>query len=772
MSSTAPNVIKFTVEDVKSRTQKKSNNVYLGPKIMQQHNIVIGDLVYIYPYDPTNKKTEAINNDYYNFIIAIAWPIQKQPSSVIQIDTICRENLNCSIGSTVYLCKSIYQFINTHSKTQPQLSTITYLNPHLDARLIEIQCQTKSQEIYCQKLENNSLLSNIITSQLLNHYYIIQNQFVVYINGTPCKFKIININQNNNNNIKPIFKITLNSIFKLIIQTNITVKQQQQQPQDNNNNINSLIGGLNKEIQQIKDIIDLTFEKNEIMKSFGIKAPRGILLYGPPGTGKTLLVRSISKLYQAELFIVNGSDILDKYYGVAEKNLQNIFIEAGKKSPSIIFIDELDALCPKRESESTEVEKRVVGSLLTLMDGIESIGRVIVIGCTNRPDSIDSALRRPGRFDNELEISIPNSQGRLEILQVFLSKIPNTLTENQIQEIASKTHGFVGADLESLCKESTLKAFHRLKNQYIQQQIKIEDINVEIQDLQEAMTIVKPSSMREVIVEVPKVHWNDIGGQNEIKQKLKEAIEWPLKYPESFQRMGIKPPKGILLYGPPGCSKTLLAKALATESGLNFLAVKGPELLSKWVGESERAVRDIFKKARQNSPSILFFDEIDGLAITRSGEGSGAIERVVSQLLTEMDGITPLNNVTIIAATNRPDIIDKAIMRAGRIDRILYISPPDKEARREIFNMHFKSIPHDENIDFDMLSMQTDGYSGAEITSICRESSICAMKENVNIDRITMNHIQSAIGNVKKGITQEMLDFYHNYQQQSNLQKL
>eukprot|EP01133_Synstelium_polycarpum_P004396 gene4396-5145_t len=493
-----------------------------------------------------------------------------------------------------------------------------------------------------------------------------------------------------------------------------------------NQNNNNITPCLSQQVTQVKELIELSFHKGDILEEFGIKPPRGILLYGPPGTGKTLLARIVSKEVGSSLFTINGADILDKYYGMTEKTLQGIFKEAAQKSPSIIFIDELDALCPKRDDNSTEVEKRVVGN---------------------------GALRRPGRFDREIEIGIPNAQSREEILRIFLKRMPHVLCEKDIASIASKTHGFVGADIESLCKEAALKCFHRMTsstgNGALPDPKATLDIAIALEDINMALLEVRPSSMREVVVEIPKVHWTDIGGQNDIKDKLREAIEWPLKHPEAFQRMGIKPPKGILLYGPPGCSKTLMAKALATESGLNFLAVKGPELLSKWVGESERAVRDIFKKARQNAPSILFFDEIDGLAITRSGEGSGAVERVVSQLLTEMDGIQPLTNVTIVAATNRPDIIDKAILRAGRID-----------------------LPHDSDINVDRLAEISDGYSGAEVTSICKEASICAMKEDINAERVSMSHFEKAMGQVKKGITSDMLAFYKNYQEQSNLQTL
>eukprot|EP01132_Coremiostelium_polycephalum_P005788 gene5788-7199_t len=787
-------------QHLKLQQQKESSCNKKQQKLTTKDNNNINELILEYNED-------CLNNN--NFSISIAWPSKSVQSGHIQIDSIQRENCNSTIGSNIYLYRTPYQSIVSENKR-------TTINPLLNADSITIICETKSNIEYTEKLASFRMLSTLLQSQLLGRYFIQENYFTVSLHGKNIKFKIISINNNyssnnnnnnneinqiesllncldlnNNNNFKinPIFRIHEQSNFIFIKEEETKDQQQEQQEQQEiitpNSKVenNKIIGGLDEQVKQVRELIDLTFYKSKTLSEFGIKPPRGVLLYGPPGTGKTALARYISRETNATLFTINGADILDKFYGMTEKTLQSIFKDAIKKSPSIVFIDEIDTLCPKRQENSSEVEKRVVGSLLTLMDGVESNERVFVIGCTNRPDSIDEALRRPGRFDKEIEISIPNSKGREEILNIFFSRIPHQLTPQDISVVASKTHGFVGADLESLCKESTLKCFHRLKKENSnllleslesQQQNNniLESINVTMPDVLEAMTECKPSSMREVVVEIPKVYWNDIGGQHEIKQKMKEAIEWPLKYPQSFIRMGIKPPKGILLYGPPGCSKTLMAKALATESGLNFIAVKGPELISKWVGESERAVRDIFKKARQNSPSILFFDEMDGLAITRSGEGSGAVERVVSQLLTEMDGIQPLTNVTIIAATNRPDIIDKAILRAGRIDRILYISPPDFDSRKEIFNIHLRKVPHTDDIDLDQLSTLTDGYSGAEVTSICREASICAMKENINAEKITMSNFLNAIGQVKKGITQEMLDFYKKYQEQSNLQKL
>ncbi|XP_073428130.1 ATPase family gene 2 protein homolog A isoform X2 [Dendrobates tinctorius] len=426
-----------------------------------------------------------------------------------------------------------------------------------------------------------------------------------------------------------------------------------------------MIGGLQTQLKEIRETIELPLKEPELFKSYGIPPPRGVLLYGPPGTGKTLIARAVANEVGAHVSVINGPEIMSKFYGESEAKLRQIFAEASQRVPSIIFIDELDALCPKREGAQNEVEKRVVASLLTLMDGIgseESQGQLLVLGATNRPHSLDPALRRPGRFDKEIEIGVPNAQGRLDILQRILVKVPHQLKDEELADLSSRAHGYVGADLTALCKEAGLNALRR----------KLEETNhpsdssvagsvvMTLNDFLQAMNDVRPSAMREVAVDVPNVSWSDIGGLETVKLKLKQAVEWPLKHPESFIRMGIQPPKGVLLYGPPGCSKTMIAKAVANESGLNFLTVKGPELMNKFVGESERSVREIFRKARAVSPAILFFDEIDALAVERGSSGAGNVaDRVLAQLLTEMDGLEQLKDVVILAATNRPDLIDK-----------------------------------------------------------------------------------------------------------------
>ncbi|NXC92951.1 SPAT5 protein, partial [Certhia familiaris] len=483
-----------------------------------------------------------------------------------------------------------------------------------------------------------------------------------------------------------------------------------------------MIGGLSSQLRTIRETVELPLKRPELFKSYGIPPPRGVLLYGPPGTGKTMIAKAIANEVGAHVTVINGPEIISKFYGESESRLRQIFAEASLRCPSIIFIDELDALCPKREGAQNEVEKRVVASLLTLMDGIGSEGsegQLLVLGATNRPHALDAALRRPGRFDKEIEIGIPNAQDRLDILQKLLKKVPHSLTAEQLAHLADSAHGYVGSDLAALCKEAGLYALRRVlgKRPGLWDTAVAGSVMIAFNDFLQGMNDVRPSAMREVAIDVPKVSWSDIGGLEDVKLKLKQAVEWPLKHPESFIRMGIQPPKGVLLYGPPGCSKTMIAKALAHESGLNFLAVKGPELMNKYVGESERAVREIFRKARTVSPSILFFDEIDALAVER-GNSSGAgnvADRVLAQLLTEMDGIEQLKDVTILAATNRPDMIDKALLRPGRIDRIIYVPLPDAATRSEIFKLHFQSMPVSSEVCLAELVERTQKYSGAEV---------------------------------------------------------
>ncbi len=497
------------------------------------------------------------------------------------------------------------------------------------------------------------------------------------------------------------------------------------------------IGGLRNEIQKVREMIELPLRHPELFERLGIEAPKGVLLHGPPGTGKTLLARAVASETNANFLFIGGPEIMSKFYGESEQRLRDIFKEAQENAPSIIFIDEIDSIAPKREEITGEVEKRVVSQLLSLMDGLEPRGRVVVIGATNRINAIDPALRRGGRFDREIEIGIPDTQGRLEVLQIHTRGMPLT-EEVDLSKIASVTHGFVGSDLETLSKESAMRSLRRvlpkidLEAENIPAEI-LNNITVTNKDFQEALKDVEPSAMREVLVEVPQINWDDVGNLNEAKEELKEAIEWPLKYPELFSQMDAQPPKGILLHGPPGTGKTLLAKAVANESEANFISIKGPELLSKWVGESEKAVREVFRKARQAAPCIIFMDEIDSITPTRGGGygDSHVTERVISQILTELDGLEELRDVVIIAATNRPDMVDGALLRPGRFDRLLYIPPPNLDARLEIFKIHTKNKQLETNVNLEELAKRTEGYSGADISAICNTAVMMAIREHI-----------------------------------------
>ncbi|MDV3103200.1 CDC48 family AAA ATPase [Thermococcus waiotapuensis] len=607
------------------------------------------------------------------------------------------------------------------------------------------------------------------------------------------------------------------------------------------------IGGLKDVIQKVREMIELPLKHPEIFEKLGIEPPKGVLLYGPPGTGKTLLAKAVANEANAHFIAINGPEIMSKYYGESEERLREVFKEAEENAPAIIFIDEIDAIAPKREEVSGEVEKRVVSQLLTLMDGLKSRGKVIVIGATNRPDAIDPALRRPGRFDRELEVGVPDKQGRREILQIHtrgmpiepefrkskvieileelersetyrdaaekaLMKIKKAESEEEIKkalretderlydevkaklidalldELAEVTHGFVGADLAALAREAAMAALRRLiqegKIDFEAEQIPrevLEELKVTRKDFYEALKMVEPSALREVLIEVPNVRWDDIGGLEEVKQELREAVEWPLKYPEAFMGLGITPPKGILLYGPPGTGKTLLAKAVANESEANFIAIKGPEVLSKWVGESEKNVREIFRKARQAAPTVIFIDEIDAIAPRRGTDVNRVTDRLINQLLTEMDGIQENSGVVVIGATNRPDIIDPALLRPGRFDRLILVPAPDEKARLEIFKVHTRKVPLAEDVSLEELAKRTEGYTGADIEAVVREAAMLAMRKALQEDiirpgmkadeirqkvKVTMKDFEEALKKIGPSVSRETMEYYRRIQEQ------
>lgn len=601
------------------------------------------------------------------------------------------------------------------------------------------------------------------------------------------------------------------------------------------------VGGLREEVTKIREMVELPLKHPEIFERLGIEPPKGVLLHGPPGTGKTLLAKAVANETNSNFIVINGPEIMSKFYGESEANLRKKFEEAEKNAPSIIFIDEIDAIASKREESKGEVERRVVAQLLTIMDGLKSRGKVVVIAATNIPNSIDPALRRPGRFDRELEISVPNVQGRNNILKIHTRGMPlyspedviknskNTeenkkilysvvqlledkskIDDKSIQqaiiklkekdstidvdncyklskillddtkvvhlsEIAQKTHGFVGADLAALAKESAMNVLRKVlpdinlreENESIPDEV-LKKLQITQQDFYESMKTVRPSALREVFIEVPNVKWDNVGGLEEIKQELKEAVEWPIKNPESFTNLGVKPPKGVLLYGPPGTGKTMLAKAVANESEANFISIKGPELLSKWVGESEKAIRKIFHKARQTAPTIVFFDELDSIAPRRSSgndSGSRVSETVVNQILTEMDGLEEMNKVVVIAASNRPDIIDTALLRPGRFDRIILASVPDEKTRLKVFKIHTNNMKLGDDVKLEELAKLTQGYVGADIESVTREAAILTLREDMKATQVPMKNFLEALKKVKPSVSKEIEKAYEELQE-------
>ncbi len=522
------------------------------------------------------------------------------------------------------------------------------------------------------------------------------------------------------------------------------------------------VGGLRIEVQRVREMIELPMKHPEIFQKLGIEPPKGVLLHGPPGTGKTLIAKAVANESGANFFSIAGPEIMSKYYGESEQRLREIFEEAQKVAPSIIFIDEIDSIAPKRGEVTGEVERRVVAQLLAMMDGLKERGQVVVIGATNRVHAIDPALRRPGRFDREIEIGVPDRVGRVEILQIHMRNMPIHEDVNP-ESLADRTHGFVGADINALCKEAAMKALRRYlpdltTEDDIPREI-VERMSVASEDFEDALKEIEPSAMREVLVDIPRVTWKDLGGLGPLKQEIIEAIEWPLNCPEKFIQMGIRSPKGILLYGAPGTGKTMIAQAVANETNANFISVRGPQILSKWVGESEKAIREIFRKAKQVSPSIIFFDELDAIAPMRGLEDSNRItERLVNQLLVELDGLEALKDVVVIGATNRPDILDPALLRSGRFDRLLMIAPPDKSGRQEVLKIKTAKIPNSKDVNLEELAELTEGYVGSDLDALCREAVMLAMRDNLS--KVDMSHYREASKKIRPSMEESMISYY------------
>ncbi|CAG8438553.1 16248_t:CDS:10 [Acaulospora morrowiae] len=718
----------IVLENSSNNNGRSARRIHLHVENMRESKLCAGDHIIV---KRNIDEDETVNETITEMIAAgIAWPSFTIQKNHVQLNNVQRKNAGLQIGDVALVSRIDVAIVGASKIVLEPLEIKFPIDQMLNIYMKEILSKVKGNFVEFQ-------------------YHGQVGSFRV-VNITPMKDFDIDLAKSEENLFPVIRDTTVVILPKKLAKDDVQSKSVSKVGYDN-------IGGLSEQIRIVCEMVESALKNPKSFTQFGLRPPRGILLYGPPGTGKTLIARAVASETGAYVICVNGPEISSKFYGETEAKLRDLFHEASENAPSIIFIDEIDALCPKRDEVGNELGKRVVATLLTLMDGIANKNsdiedRVVIIGATNRQNALDEALRRPGRFDREIEIG--NSTSRFSILSTLLRNIPHNLSSEEINGLAAKSHGYVGADLAAVCREAGLKAIKRAIEEKREQNIRIT-----INDMNDAMGEIRPSAMREAI------YWSDIGGQQEIKQKLKESIEWPLKHPEKFSKFGIRPPKGILLYGPPGCSKTLMAKALSTEAGLNFIAVKGPELFSKWVGESEKAVREVFRKARAASPSIIFFDEIDALTIKRGigGEGgTSVVERVLSQLLNELDGIESLVNVTV----------DNALMRPGRIDRILYVGPPDLMSRREIFSIQLKKMSCGLDVDAEEFASMTDGYSGAEVVAVCQEAAMCAMDEDLDAKEVRRDHFLKALSSFTRRITPEMIEFYENFRKKSGLKSV
>jgi len=683
--------------------------VRIDVDIMKQLNVEPGDIVEI----EGKKKT-----------VAVVWPAlpEDQGLDIIRMDGILRKNADINIGDKVIVRKAV-----------PKQATKVKLAPTVHSISVD--------EGFKKYVKKKLVGTPVIEGDVIVVPVIGQAVQLTVIDTRPRGIVIISE------------KTSVDILEKPMAQINVPKVTYED------------IGGLREVVSRIRELVELPLRHPELFARLGIEPPKGVLLFGPPGTGKTLLAKAVATESDAYFVAINGPEIMSKFYGESEQRLREIFEEAKKNAPAIIFIDEIDAIAPKRDEVVGEVERRVVAQLLALMDGLENRGQVIVIGATNRPNAVDPALRRPGRFDREIEVPLPDKQGRLEILQIHTRHMPldNDVDMERLSEI---TKGYTGADLAALVKEAAMHALRRYLPEIDIEQEKIpvevlEKMVVAMEDFIAAFKEITPSGLREIQVEIPEVHWEDIGGLDSLKQELREVVEWPLKYPNSFKRIGVQPPKGVLLFGPPGTGKTLLAKAVATESGANFITVRGPEVLSKWVGESEKAIREIFKKARQYAPAVVFFDEIDAIAALRGvDEGTRVGERIVSQLLTEIDGITDLQNVVVIAATNRPEMVDPALIRPGRLEKLVYVPPPDDKGRLEILQIHTRTVPLGDDVDLIDIAKRTNGYTGADLAALVREAAMGALREDLQNGIVKKKHFDIALSKVKPSVTQYMIEYY------------
>ena len=702
--------VQLKVAEAKQQRDVGRSIARIDSETMKTLGVTVGDVVQI-----TGKKVTA----------AKAWPAypEDQGLGLLRIDGFIRKNSGVSIN----------EFVSVE-KAEAEYATSIKLAP------VDIRISVDSD------------FTRFVKDRLIDRPATRGDTLLIMMLGHSVPFLVVNTRPSGIVKISPTTEITILSepVPELEIPSRTTYED---------------IGGLAEEIRRIREMVELPLRHPEIFQRLGIDPPKGVLLHGPPGCGKTLLVRAVASESDANFYAINGPEIMSKFYGESEARMRKMFEDAEKNAPSILFIDEIDAIAPKRGEVTGEVERRVVAQLLASMDGLKGRGHVIVMGATNRPDALDPALRRPGRFDREIEIGIPDRDGRLEIIQIHTRGMPLS-DDVELKKISEITHGYTGADLNALSREAAMKALRRylpqidLEEKRIPHEV-LDGMEVNNNDILEAFREVTPTAMREVYVEVPNVHWDQVGGLEEVKQSLIEAVEWPLKNPEMFKRLGVTPPKGILLHGPPGCGKTLLAMAVATESEANFISIRGPEVFSKWVGESEKAIREIFRKARMAAPSIIFFDEFDSLVPRRGmGGDSRVTERVISQLLTEIDGLLTLQNVLVIAATNRPDLIDPAVLRPGRFDRRVYVPPPDEAARLKILEIKTEGMPLDESVDIKDLTRRMGGYSGADIDSVVREAAMHALRRDTEVGGVTIADFEDAMAEMVPSVTPEMEKWY------------
>jgi len=685
----------------------------------------------------------------------VAIAIRSYPADVgmdtIRMDGLVRKNANTSIGETVAVKKAEVKEAKKVTLAPTEKGLVLHISPNLIKQNVFMRPMKKGDIIIANPVFRSTGRGG---SDMFEQMFGIKFEEVFLPMGTEMRLAVVNTEPAGPVQITELTQIEMLSEAVEIAEGKLPTVTYED------------LGGLREVVPKIREMIELPLRHPEIFIRLGVEPPKGVLLHGPPGCGKTLLAKAVANESGAHFISLAGPEIMSKFYGQSEENLRKVFEDAEKNAPSIIFLDEVDSIAPKREDVQGEVERRVVSQLLTMMDGLKSRGKVVVIAATNRPNAIDPALRRPGRFDREIEIPVPDKKGRKEVLQIHTRNMPLDKSVD-IDKLAEITYGFVGADLSALAKEAAMYSLKRVlpdlselkENEELPKEL-LEKLQVTKEDFDYAMRIVQPSAMREVLVEIPKVKWSDVGGLVEVKESLKEAVEWPLRNPDSFKRLGINPPRGIMLYGPPGCGKTFIVKALANESGTNFISIKGPELLSKWVGESEQHVRDVFRRAKQVAPCIVFFDEIDALAPHRGGDsGSHVTEQVVSQMLTEMSGIEDMNGVVIVAATNRPDIVDPALLRPGRFDRLIYVPAPDQKTRLEILKVQTKNMPL-KGVELAALSEKTDGYSGADLEAVVREAGLFALREDMKAKEVTKKNFEEALKKIKPSITEDMFRKY------------